>query len=123
MIPHMWFGVPEELLAPEPALPVQVQHVWHHTRAISSERRLILAMIWQAILDLRKYRFAKRMRDQRLYMEAYEWVESDDRTWPYSFANLCELLNLHVESARAQVLDLSQTEPRKIAGDMLDEAA
>jgi hypothetical protein len=118
----MWFGVPEELVAPEPALPVQFHHVWHHTRAVSPEKRLVLAVLTQAILDLRKFRFAKRIRYQRLYMEAYEWVDSDDRTWPYSFASLCETLNLDPVAVRAELLDLSQPEaPADLS--LIEEAA
>ena len=30
--------VPEDLLAPEPALPIQFHEIWHRTRFITSER-------------------------------------------------------------------------------------
>ena len=105
MVPNMWSGVPpEEMLTPEPALPAQFHEVWHRSRAITPERALVLSVLWQAILDLRKHRFAKRRRYQRLYMEAYKWVGSDDRSWPYSFVNICEMLNLSPESVRAELL-------------------
>jgi hypothetical protein len=101
----MWSGIlPEELLIPEPALPAQFHIIWHRTRAISAERALVLAVLWQAVADLQKYRFATRRQHQRLYMEAYEWVASSDRSWPYSFVNLCELLNLSPESLREELL-------------------
>jgi hypothetical protein len=105
MVPKMWSGIPpEDLLTPEPALPVQFQEVWHRSRAISPERALLLSVLWQAILDLRKHRYARRRRYQRLYMEAYKWVGSDDRTWPYSFVNICEALNLTPTSVRQELL-------------------
>jgi hypothetical protein len=96
--------VPEDVLAPEPALPAQFHEIWHRTRFITSERALALSVVWQAIIDLRKYRFAARRRQQRLYMEAYLWVASEERSWPYSFVNLCEALNLDPELTRDRLL-------------------
>jgi hypothetical protein len=96
--------VPEDVLAPEPALPAQFHEIWHRTRFITSERALALSVMWQAIIDLRKFRFARRRRQQRLYMEAYLWVASNERSWPYSFVNLCEVLNLTPEATREQLL-------------------
>lgn len=106
MVPKMWSGVlPEELLIPEPALPAQFHVIWHRSRAISPQRALVLAVLWQAVADLQKYRFATRRQQQRLYMEAYEWVASMDRVWAYSFTNLCELLDLSPESLREELLN------------------
>jgi len=100
----MWSGVSDDILVPEAALPAQFDDIWHKTRAITPERALALAVLWEAVLDLDKHRFAKRRRQQRLYWEAWEWVTSNDRSWPFSFANLCDLLGLSVEPARAQLL-------------------
>jgi len=96
--------IPEELIASEPALPVQFHEIWHKTRYVSPERSLLLAVVWQVILDLQKYRFATRRRQQRLYMDAYRWVTSDDRRWPYAFRNVAELLNVDPERLRAELL-------------------
>ncbi len=117
--------VPEELLAPEPALPIQFHDVWHRTRFITSERALVLAVLWQAVIDLQKYRFAPRRRQQRLYMEAYRWVASEDRSWPYSFVNLCEAINLEPEPLRAQLLSDAVPAPRPVPLDaaVVEEAA
>ena len=105
MIPYMWSGVQEGLLANEPALPVQFHDVWHHTCAITPEIDLALAVLWQAVIDLTRYRYVRRLQEQRLYIDAYEWVFSDDETWPYSFVNLCEAFSLTPETVRSRVLD------------------
>jgi len=95
----------EEILGPEPALPSQFADVWHRSRNITAERQLALAVLWQAVLDLRKFRYARRRRQQRFYMEAYHWVASDARDWPYACANLCDALGISVEALRARLLD------------------
>jgi hypothetical protein len=103
--PKMWSGLfLEDSLTPEVALPAQFHDLWHRSRAIAPEKALAIAVLTQAVLDLYKYRFAKRRRQQRLYMEAYRWVASDDREWPYSFVNLCDALDLSPESLREQLL-------------------
>jgi hypothetical protein len=105
MVPKMSpVVIPEELIASEPALPVQFHEIWHKTRYVSPERSLVLSVVWQAVIDLQKYRFATRRRQQRLYMEAYKWVASDDRKWPYSFRNVAEMLDVAPERLRAQLL-------------------
>jgi len=122
MVPKMWSGVlPEDLLIPEPALPVQFKEIWHRSRAISAERALILAVLWQAADDLQKHRFARRRQQQRLYMEAYDWVASEDQRWPYSFVNLCELLQLSPEALREGLL--GNAKPARLSGAAATEGA
>lgn len=105
MVPKMSpVVIPEELIASEPALPVQFHEIWHKTRYVAPERALVLSVVWQTVIDLQKYRFATRRRQQRLYMEAYKWVVSDDRKWPYSFRNVAEMLDVAPERLRAQLL-------------------
>jgi len=98
-------GIPyEELLRPEATLPEQFLGMWHGPRTLSPEHGLAVAVVWQAATDLRKFRFAKRRKQQRLYRKAYEWVASDERSWPYSFVNLCESLQLSPTYLRAELL-------------------
>lgn len=105
MVPKMWSGVPpEDILTPEAALPAQFYDIWHKTRAVSPERSLVLSVMWQAVIDLRKFRFARRRQHQRLFMDAYQWVTADDNVWPYSFLNLCQTLNLNPDLLRRELL-------------------
>jgi hypothetical protein len=101
----MWSNVPEDILIPEAAIPSQFRDIWHRSRAISPDRALAIAVLEQAVFDLHKYRFATRRRHQRLYMEAYKWVASEDSSWPYSFVSLCDALDLEPEWLRPQLLD------------------
>jgi len=91
--------------APEPALPSQFYDLWHHSAAISPERALAVAVLLEAVMDLSRFRFSPRRRHQRLYLEAHEWVCDDDRSWPYSFVNLCEALEISPERLRWQLCE------------------
>ena len=94
----------EEWLKPETILPVQFHHMWSATRTVAPERALIAAVLQQAIDDLRTYQNAHRPHARRVYRNAYQWVASDDRTWPCSFLNVCDLLGLSAGALRAELL-------------------
>ena len=94
----------EELLTPEQILPGQFQDLWHHSMKLTPERLLAVAVLWQAAMDLKKFRYAPRRRKQRLYREAYQWVASNDRDWPYSFVNLCDMLSVSAQYLRRELL-------------------
>jgi len=105
-------------------MPEQFQEMWHGGRPITPERELVMVVLWQAASDLQKFRFAKFRKQQRLYMEAYKWVASDDRSWPYSFVNLCETLKLSPEYLRGGMLE-SRLPAKKTdsASEPMEEAA
>ncbi len=94
----------EESLIPEPILPSQFLDIWHRRSVLTPERELLLAVLIQARDDLRAFRSARTRRGRRLYTETYERVASDDRTWMYAFGNICDILSLSAECARAKLL-------------------
>ena len=96
--------MPEKSVDSESVLPAQFRDIWRRAQYISAERTLALAVLHQVVLDLQKFCFAGGRRHQRMYMQAYQWVASEARDWPYSFANLCDMLALSPEALRAELL-------------------
>jgi hypothetical protein len=95
--------------------PDQFHDVWNGTSSPSAESRLAFAVLEQTLKDLDKYRHATADEPRRLYCQAEAWVQSNDRRWPYSFVNLCEILK--VPSSRLRIFVLSTK------GDPLKEPA
>jgi hypothetical protein len=93
----------EEFVKPEAILPVQFQHLWCETREVTPERALFIAVLEQAIDDLRNFRTG-RPKGRHLYRKAYRWVASNDTTWPCSFLNVCDTLGLSAGALRAELL-------------------
>ncbi len=114
------FGSPEDILT-YAVMPVQFRDLWSRPAALSPECNLALAVVEEGLNDLVRFRFARRRRAQRLYWEAYAWVGDDDREWPFSFVNLCEVLDLDVDGIRRQFLDPMKV-PRT-SGVRIDPAA
>lgn len=59
------------------------------------QRRLMIAVLEDAIECFQKYVDAKDNRGRQLGTEAEEWFLTDDPHWLFSFANVCETLDLN----------------------------
>ena len=70
----------------------------------TSQRELASGILKQAAQDLRRFHGATSAIERELYLDAYRWVISDDCSWPFSFLNVCQLLNLAPESLRQELL-------------------
>ena len=74
----------------------------------TSRRELAAGILKQAGLDLRRFHGATSALEREFYLDAHRWVTSDDYSWPFSFLNVCQVLNLAPETVREEVLgDLS----------------
>jgi hypothetical protein len=103
-VPRMWsHALGDDVLVPEPALPAQVYHLWHHSGAMSPERALALAVLVQAVTDIRRYQETGLRHHQRLHDAAYDWMASGERHWPYAFANLCDAFGLVADDVRREL--------------------
>jgi hypothetical protein len=70
----------------------------------TSRRDLAVGILEQATLDLRRFHGATDGLEREFYLDAYRWVISDDCSWPFSFLNVCQLLDLIPETVREEVL-------------------
>jgi hypothetical protein len=72
--------------------------------APTPEKGLAVGVLKQAAYDLRRYRTAAKRVDRELYLDAHSWITAHDFSWPYSFMNVCKLLNLCPEVVREELL-------------------
>ncbi len=96
-----------ETLEPDIALPGQFTEMWSCSKRSAPEPRLALAVLQLAVVDYCKFRRARRENDRRLHRKARAWITSNDRKWPYSFHNLCEVIAVSPDSLRGTLLDAS----------------
>jgi hypothetical protein len=86
------------MLVPEALLPEQHRELVR--AAEPPEVRLMAAVLAEAILDLRRYEGDSRPRRRVLFRGALSWVASSDRTWPFSFENICSVFDLDPDELR-----------------------
>ena len=70
----------------------------------TSRKDLAAGILKQAGLDLRRFHGGTSAVEREFYLDAYRWVISDDCSWPFSFLNVCQLLDLIPETVREEVL-------------------
>ena len=70
----------------------------------TAEKGLAIGVLKQAAYDLRRYRTATKPVHRELYLDAHSWVTAYDSSWPYSFMNVCKLLDLCPEMVRTDLL-------------------
>jgi hypothetical protein len=74
----------------------------------TSQQELAAEILKQAAVDLRRFHGATSAVEREFYLDAHWWVTSDDCSWPFSFLNVCQTLNLSPGTVREEVLgDLS----------------
>ena len=73
------------------------------SQAATPEKGLALGVLTQAAHDLRRFRGATRGVRRELYLDACDWVTANDYSWPYSFVNVCKLLDVCPEVVRAEL--------------------
>ena len=69
------------------------------------ERRLMLAILEDAVDCFQKYLGTEESRGRLLCSDAEEWIMSDDRSWLFSFVNVCEALSLQPDFIRQGLLN------------------
>jgi hypothetical protein len=89
------------LLQPDTILPVQYFAGLRRKGSSEPERRLVIAVLEDAVECFQKHLFATHRKPRVLFSDAEEWFESTDRSWPYSFENVCELLQINADYMRA----------------------
>ena len=61
---------------------------------MQAEKRLMLAVLQDAIDIVLKHAAAESARDRRLYADTVTWIRSDETGAPFDFLNVCEALDL-----------------------------
>jgi hypothetical protein len=71
--------------------------------AATPEKGLAAGVLKQAARDLRRFRAATTGAKRELYLDAYSWIIANDFSWPYSFVNVCKLLEVSPEVVRTEI--------------------
>jgi len=101
------FGEPDVLAVHE------YLHVFQYRPALTPERRLIAAILGDAIDCYMRCCFAKSRREKKMYQETNEWFFGNDEG-VFSFENICEVLGLAPGYIRRGLLRYNQRPSRSL---------
>ena len=92
------------ILEPDIFLPSQFYGNGALSRQLEGEKRLMIAILKDAVECLEKYRGSRSGAGKISYQSAIDWVEDTDTEWLYSFTNICDLLGFDPNYLREQLL-------------------
>jgi hypothetical protein len=92
------------LLQPDTLLPAQYFAALRRKSAHEPERRLVIAVLQDAVDCFKKHLFARDRKSRQLFLDAEQWICSEDRCWPFSFENVGDLLQINAEYLRRGLL-------------------
>ncbi len=95
--PRPWTAGP--LFRQEVVLPEQ----WQHRSLLTPEQRLMLAVLHEAVACFRKCAPLPQKRARRLFAEVNEWIHSGSDDSPFSFENICAVLEIDSAYLRERV--------------------
>ena len=102
------------LFAPDTLLPSQFFDRLRRRSEYHGERRLMIAVLEDAVDVYRKQAGTRDVRGNQLFLEAEEWIEDRDRTWLFSFENICDVLDIDAGYLRR---GLHEWKKRVLAGE------
>ncbi len=88
------------LFEPDALLPAQFYAAFRGGSGVRGERRLMLAVLEDALDCYQKYAVSPDGHGQQLFDEANHWIASNDRGWFFSYENICETLEINPEYLR-----------------------
>ncbi len=96
------------LLQPDTVLPSQYYAALRRKSIQEPEKRLVIAMMEDAVDCYVKHMFASDRRSRQLFVDAEDWIRDEDREWPFAFENVCDLLGLDVAYMRRGLYALKE---------------
>ncbi len=100
------------LFEPDTLLPIQYFEAMRKKHLLEGEKRLILSVLEDAVECFMKCIDSPTNKGQRLFRDADEWINLEDKYWVFSFDNVCEMLDINPDYMRR---GLRQWKERKIA--------
>jgi hypothetical protein len=92
------------ILEPDIFLPSQFYGTGGLSRQLEGEKRLMIAILKDAVECLEKYRQSNSSSGQTNYQNALEWIEDKSTDWLFSFTNICDLLGFEPDYLRTVLL-------------------
>lgn len=91
---------PSTPFTPAATLPSQMPGAALADASVHPEKRLMLAVLEDAVATFQRTLHDPGRRAQRLHLEAADWFASTDVSWPYAYRNVCDALGIEAEWLR-----------------------
>ena len=93
------------LFQPDTLLPDQYLDTFRRKLHLEPEKKLMLAILEDAIACYQKYLFARDSKGKALFHEAEQWVEEAGGASVFGFDSVCETLGLNPDYLRRGIVE------------------
>ena len=104
------------LFEPDVLMSDEWAATFRYGAAMTSEKRLMLAVLKSALQSYQKYAFARKGPELQLFKEAAEWIDCEQSEWFFSFQNICENLAINAECLRRRLVEWREEAVRSQVG-------
>ena len=92
------------LFQPDTLLPEQYFATFRRKTHLEPEKRLMLAVLEDAVVCFQKHVLAQNRRGKAAFREAEDWILEQGSDWLFSFEDICEVLGLDPDYIRQALL-------------------
>lgn len=92
------------LFQPDTLLAAQYLELYRRKTHLEPEKRLMFAVLEDAIACFQDYLLARDERGKSLFRDAEEWIMKENNDWLFSFENVCDVLGLNPKYVRQGLL-------------------
>lgn len=96
------------LFQPDNLLPAQYFATFRRKTYLEPERRLMLAVLEDAVCCFQKYMFARDTRGKARFRDAENWILEEQSDWSFSFNNICEVTGCDPDYLRQGLVILKE---------------
>jgi len=100
------------LFQPDTLLTEQYLDTYRRKTHLEPEKRLILAVLDDAVACFQKYVSAQKPKEKALFQEVEEWFLEKESDWAFSFENICESLDLDPDYLRKGLVQWKEGQVR-----------
>lgn len=97
------------IFQPDILIDAQFQSSQRRHFHLDPERVLMLAILQDAVVCFQEHVAARCKRKQSMHRDAAEWISNTDRSYLFSFENVCEALGFDADYMREGLLRWKRT--------------
>ncbi|MFQ5850072.1 MAG: hypothetical protein ACE5JU_05720 [Candidatus Binatia bacterium] len=92
------------MFQPDTLIHAEYYEIFRRETHLEPEKKLMLAVLDDAIACFQNYMFARDGKGESLFHEAEDWILDENSDWLFSFEHICEGLGLDPRYVRQRLL-------------------
>jgi len=101
------------LFEPDALISEKYLKIYHQAKPAEAEKKLMFAVLAEALQTYQKFAFSRSARGQALFHEAEAWFWKEEPDCVFSFSSICEVFGLNAPFLRRGILRWAESRERR----------